>query len=409
MAFQLHITPPRLRTPTRRDCLKKVVAFTGLAGPLMLGLLARPTFAGGLNASTPAPLVSPAGKLRDLAAARGKLFGTLMYHSYGGWNGNRGQISTDPVYRAAEADECNWYVADGDCALQWVQPHFGSAYNYRRPDASNAYAMAHGMSWRAGPLVYDVGTFYLPAWWDKLSAADAQRALLDFITNTVGRYAGRVHCWQVVNEILQLNSAGGVTSHGIANMRNGRVVQKLGAGFYDLAFRAARAADPKAILFINDNTLENNNRSTSVPRRVAMLQLLDGFLARGVPVDAVGLQAHLGLVNSNTNDATLKAFVDAIAARGLKVMVTEMDVNDASAPTDFPSRDARVAEAYARFSNVMAPHPAVIGISTWGMNDRESWLSSFIHRPDGLPLRPLPLDSNYAKKPAYAAIANAFS
>src|SRR4029077_1915598 len=88
---------------------------------------------------------------------------------------------------------------------------------------------------------------------------------------------------------------------------------------------------------------------------------------------------------------------------------TGRDLKHAPAPADFPSRDSRVAEAYARFSNVMAPHPAVIGISTWGMNDGESWLSSFIHRADGLPLRPLPLDSNYAKKPAYAAIANAFS
>jgi endo-1,4-beta-xylanase len=264
------------------------------------------------------------------------------------------------------------------------------------------------MKWRAGPLVYDVGNFYLPEWWDSLSAADAQAVLLNFITNTVSRYAGKVHCWQVVNEILRLNSAGGVTSDGVANLRNGRVVQKLGARFYDLAFSAARAADPKAILFINENTLENNNRSTSIPRRVAMLQLLDGFLARGVPVDAVGLQAHIGLVNSNTNDDTLTAFLDAIAARGLKVMVTEMDVNDSSAPADFPTRDALVAEAYARFLDVMVPHPEVIGVSTWGMNDKESWLSRFVHRADGLSLRPLPLDSNYAKKPSYAAIANAF-
>jgi endo-1,4-beta-xylanase len=397
----------RQRTKTRREYLKKAVT-SALVGPFFLNWLANPTFAGNLIANTYATPQSPAVKLRDLAAAKGKLFGTLMYHSFGGWNGTQGQISTDPIYRAAEVDECNWYVADGDCALRSVQPHSGSAYNYQRSDASNAYAVAHQMKWRAGPLVYDVGTFYLPAWWDRLSAADAQTALLNFITNTVSRYAGKVHCWQVVNEILRLNSAGGVTSNGVANLRNGRVVQKLGAGFYDLAFRAARAADPNAILFINDNTLENNNRSTSIPRRAAMLQLLDGFLARRVPVDAVGLQAHLGLVNSNTNDATLKAFVDAIAARGLKVMVTEMDVNDSSAPADFPSRDALVAEAYARFLNVMVPHSAVIGISTWGMNDKESWLSSFIHRADGLPLRPLPLDSNYAKKPAYTAIANAF-
>lgn len=347
--------------------------------------------------------------LGQLATAKGKLFGALLYNTSRGSTGTLRQISTDPVYAAAEPTECNWYVADPDVAITHIKQHSTFPYDFTIPDASMAYAKAHGMPWRAGGLVYDVGTFYLPSWWDSIAtAAAAEAELINFITAIVTRYKGQVHSWQVINEVLQLP---GVTSDGIANMRNGRVVAKLGASFYVRAFQAAHAADPDAILFINDNTLENNNPNTSVPRRAAMLKFIDKMLSLGAPVHALGMQAHLGPINANTNDATLGQFVTDVASRGLKVMVTELDVNDSTVVGDIPTRDAAVALAYQRFLNVMYPHPAVIGVSTWQLNDLESWLQtpSFNTRADKLPLRPLPLDTSYAKKAAYTAIVNAIA
>jgi endo-1,4-beta-xylanase len=163
------------------------------------------------------------------------------------------------------------------------------------------------------------------------------------------------------------------------------------------------------VLVINDYGMEYDD-STSQARRDSMLALLRRLKQDGVPVGALGIQSHLNASqNSKFNAAKFQAFLQNVSALGLKIYITELDAVDAGLPADVPTRDTRVAQAYSDYLNAALSNPAVTMVVTWGLSDRYTWLSSQSPRPDGLPVRPLPLDSNLQPKPAYNAMLNAFS
>jgi endo-1,4-beta-xylanase len=137
-----------------------------------------------------------------------------------------------------------------------------------------------------------------------------------------------------------------------------------------------------------------------------MLNLLDGLLARGVPVHGIGLEAHLrGDQASVLGDASYEAFLGELERRGMKIFITELDVQDATLPADTGARDQAVAEIYSRFLTASLRQQAVKGVVTWGLSDAFSWIAGYRPRKDALPVRPLPFDANCQPKAAYYAIA----
>ncbi|HEV2098449.1 MAG TPA: endo-1,4-beta-xylanase, partial [Stellaceae bacterium] len=107
-------------------------------------------------------------------------------------------------------------------------------------------------------------------------------------------------------------------------------------------------------------------------------------------------------------------FLAEIAALGLTIQITELDVTDESAPADIPARDQLIADTYRRFLDAALDEPAVKMVVTWGLSDRHSWIvrretNETKWRKDKLPSRPLPFDANLQPKPAYTAIAEAFA
>lgn len=89
-------------------------------------------------------------------------------------------------------------------------------------------------------------------------------------------------------------------------------------------------------------------------------------------------------------------------------MITELDVTDKAYPSDITTRDNLVADRYAEYLSVCLENPDVIAILTWGISDRYTWIETQAKRADGLAVRPLPMDTNFVKKPAYYRIADAF-
>jgi endo-1,4-beta-xylanase len=137
-----------------------------------------------------------------------------------------------------------------------------------------------------------------------------------------------------------------------------------------------------------------------------MLNLLDGLLARGVPIHGIGLESHLrGEQASVLGDASYEAFLGELGRRGMKIFITELDVQDAAFPADAGARDQAVAGIYSRFLTASLRQPAVRGVVTWGLSDAFSWIAGYRPRKDGLPVRPLPFDANCQPKAAYYAIA----
>jgi endo-1,4-beta-xylanase len=183
-------------------------------------------------------------------------------------------------------------------------------------------------------------------------------------------------------------------------------LQSLGPGYIDLAYRTAAAADPAAMLVYNEYGLEGDNLDSSA-RRSAVLKLLSGMKARGVPVHALGMEAHL---NGNAIEtAGLSSFLKQVAALGLKILITELDVEDKNMAANVGSRDATVAGVYQAFLATVLQEPAVEAVLTWGLTDRYTWLSQMAARSDGQSVRPLPLDSSLQPKQALWAMLDAFA
>ena len=96
-------------------------------------------------------------------------------------------------------------------------------------------------------------------------------------------------------------------------------------------------------------------------------------------------------------------FLAELARRGMKIFITELDVQDAMLPADTAVRDRAVAAIYSKFLSASLRQPAVKAIVTWGLADSFTWIGGYRPRQDGLPVRPLPFDANYQPKAAYYA------
>jgi endo-1,4-beta-xylanase len=105
----------------------------------------------------------------------------------------------------------------------------------------------------------------------------------------------------------------------------------------------------------------------------------------------------------------LTSFLKSISDMGLKILVTELDVQDKGLPADPNARDQAIAQSYGTFLNAILQNTNVIVVETWGLSDKYSWLSNHAPRDDGQNVRTLPYDANYQPKSAvYQAIAQAF-
>ncbi len=126
-----------------------------------------------------------------------------------------------------------------------------------------------------------------------------------------GRYAGRIHAWDVVNEVIDndgsYRSTTWVNSVGDGDL----MVQK--------AFQFAGEYAPDAELYYNDFNAWRPAKRDGIMRLVRMLQ------EKGIRIDGVGIQGHWGL-NYPKNEY-IEAAIDSFATLGVKVMITEMDID----------------------------------------------------------------------------------
>ncbi|KAG5718984.1 Endo-1,4-beta-xylanase [Termitomyces sp. T112] len=191
--------------------------------------------------------------------------------------------------------------------------------------------------------------------------------------------------WDVLNEIL--NDDG--------TFRQSVFFTTTGTSFIQTALHAARAADPGAKLYINDFNIEGMGAKST-----AMVNLVKSLQAQGVPIDGIGVQAHLIV---GEVPPTLQANLAQFAALGVEVAITELDVR-----MTLPATPALLAQQQKDYQTVVAACRAVsgcIGITIWDWTDKYSWV------PGAFPGQgaACPWDANLVKKPAYAGIVAALS
>lgn len=324
------------------------------------------------------------GSLAGIARKHGRVFGTAVGPL----------IETSPDYGRLVTAECGVVVPEYELKWRHVAPT-PATYDFAAVDRRLAFAESNGLGFRGHTLVWHEA---LPRWFDEIVGTDnAAACLTAHIRTVVGRYAGRIHSWDVVNEAVDPAEPDG--------LRRTPWRRLIGPDYVRLAYETAAAADPRAKLVYNDYGLVV---SATDAKRDATLRLLERLLARGVPVHALGLQCHLQ-VGTRLDEARVRRFCADIAGLGLEIMVTELDVADRRAPADIDARDGAVAEVYRTFLGCLLEQPATSTVLTWGLSDIHSWLQTYQPRADGLPCRVLPYDQRLRRKPAWNAIAGALA
>lgn len=341
--------------------------------------------------------------LDTLAKARGMRFGSAL------GLGKPGTLEggfADPAYRTLIAAQCGLIVPENDMKWGVLRPS-ADQFDFAPADRLVAWAKAHNLGVRGHNLLWQHPR-WTPEW---LTAHDfgsqprvaGEKMLTEHVTKVAGRYADVVHSFDVVNEAIDEKT--GTLRETSLSRAIGGTIETIA-----LAFHAARQAAPRAQLVYNDYM---SWAASSALHRAAVLKLLGELKARNVPVDALGIQGHIG--SNGAGVATTlgrqteewRSFLDAVTAMGFGLLITEFDVNDKGLPADIAVRDQAVGELAGAYLDVTLSHPQVDTLMCWGLSDRYSWLQGTSPRADGLPKRPLPYDTAMRAKPLRDAVAGA--
>jgi endo-1,4-beta-xylanase len=301
--------------------------------------------------------------------------------------------------------------------LKWEAVHpQPTTYDFAPADRYVAFGEANGMFVIGHTLVWHSQT---PRWVfqdadGKPLTRDALLARMqDHIATVVGRYKGRIKGWDVVNEALNEDGT----------LRASPWKTIIGDDYIVKAFEFAHAADPAAELYYNDYNLEN------AAKRNGAVELVKRLKAAGVTITAVGSQTHdkLWLASPAKHDTT----IGALGALGVKVNITEFDVDVLPPATRNRTADVSLsvrqqaganaanpyaaglpdsvqqalAKRYADFFRVFVKHRAVVDrVTFWGVGDGDSWLNDWPMR--GRTSYPLLFDRQDLPKPAFDSVMN---
>lgn len=346
-------------------------------------------------ASLPADTQKLRGKnsLKDHAHRHGIIAGAaVVVHS----------LQNDPALRQLTAEQYGILVPESELKWKALRPA-EDRFDFEQSDALFAFAAQHHMLMRGHTLVWHQS---VPEWLEKGAAnLDVRQLLVQHIQTVVGRYRGRVHSWDVVNEAILPKDK------QVDGLRKSFWFEHIGPDYIELAFRTAREADPHARLTYNDYGVEYDN-DEDAERRELILTLLQRLRDRNVPLQAVGIQSHIKARSPDSIGKGLTEFIDRVSRMGLEVYLTEMDVNeDDLAYNDVERRDKTIAETYAKYLKVALANPAVKLMLTWGISDRRTWLNdgpTHHRKQPNRPQRSLPFDQDYHPKLAYFAIRDSF-
>lgn len=294
-----------------------------------------------------------------------------------------------------------------------LQPEPGR-YDFATADAFVEFAtrsglrvVGHCLCWHAQSPAW----FYAPG----MDRRSALAQLATHLQTVAGRYGGRIQGWDVVNEAI-LDRTGGKGDF----LRDTPALRAIGEDYVERAFELAREADPDAELYYNDYNIELPDK------RERTLRLIDRLLTSGARLDGIGIQGHWQLDKVPFEE--IRAAISAYRGLGLKVMITELDLDvvdrpDAGAdpaahraysPQEDVYRDGcpeavlqRQAEQYAQLFEIFAELPgAVSRVTFWGLHDGGSWLNYW---PGKRTNHPLLFDRAGAPKPAFAGVMEAAS
>jgi len=284
-------------------------------------------------------------------------------------------------------------------------------YNFEPADRFVEFGEKNGMHMVGHTLVWHS---QVPDWVFKDEEGNFldREALLermrDHIHTVVGRYKGRFHAWDVVNEAL--NDDG--------TLRETHWYNIIGKDYLVKAFQYAHEADPDAELLYNDYSLENPAKREGAVRLIQYLQ------ENGAPVTGIGTQGHWHIPSPSLEE--IEKTITDFAALGIDVMVTELDIDVLPAAWNYSGADIsmvagmedgldpyteglpddvqqELADRYREIFELFLKHRDVITrVSFWGVTDGDNWKNNFPVR--GRTNHPLLFDRDWQPKPAYYSV-----
>lgn len=314
--------------------------------------------------------------------------------------------------RAAALIKAQFNTISPENVLKWESVHprpdgydFSAADQYVSfGERNHMFVIGHNLVWHS----------QVPAWVfrDDKGAPLGRDALLerlhDHIRTVVGRYKGRIGGWDVVNEAL--NDDG--------TLRQSNWYKIIGEDYLAKAFQFAHEADPAAELYYNDYSLENP------AKRKGAVELIRKLKAQGVPITAIGSQEHDHMETPTTAD--IDTTIAAFAAAGVKVCITELDVDVLPRATRQTGADVslrvegqagmnpyanglpdaiqqQLAKRYADLFAVFWKYRGTVTrVTLWGVSDGDSWLNNW--PTQGRTNYPLLFDRQGKPKPAFDAV-----
>lgn len=350
-----------------------------LAGALAAALVAAGVASGpAAQAGEQAGQLSQSGRfghhatLADLAQRHGRYFGSATDNPE----------LTDPAYVQLLGHEFDMITPGNGMKWYATEPRQG-VFDFTKGDEIVALARANHQQVRGHTLVWHS---QLPGWltggtW----TPDELRAVLkNHIQTEVRHYRGQLYAWDVVNEAFNEDGS----------YRENIFYKTLGPGYIADALRWARQADPKVKLYLNDYNIEAVG-----PKSDAYYTLAKQLKAQGVPLDGIGLQAHLALQYGYPD--TLEDNLRRFAKLGLDTALTEVDVRMILPATD--ALLAQQADWYGKLTSACLAVRRCVGITIWDYTDRFSWIPSTFPGQGAA----LPWDEQLKPKPAYFALRNA--
>jgi GH35 family endo-1,4-beta-xylanase len=294
--------------------------------PLSTGMASGPA---GVSSLAPSGPLTGGPSLKNNAAQSGMFVGTAVSPK---------QLD-DPELMSRLSQQFG--VMTSENSMKWSEL---DAKGYDEADNMVAKADEYGMKVRGHTLVWHQ---QMPDRINNMSAAQVEQEMTSHISDTLQHFGNKVGTWDVVNEAFADGGNGGYRDSAFSRAMGGQ-------GFIDKAFLAARQAAPNAELVLNDYNIETLN-----PKSDQLYEAVKSMKERGIPIDAVGMQAHVAVGQDlSSMAANIKRFTDL----GVNVQITEFDVKGGDA-----AAKAQVAhEAFAA-----AKEGGASGFVFWGYRDAD--------------------------------------
>lgn len=303
----------------------------------------------------------------------------------------------------------NSIVAENVMKSSRIQPREGE-YNFALADKFVQFGEQNELHIHGHTLIWHSQApdwFFVNDEGKTVTSEVLKQRMKDHIYTVVGRYKGRVHSWDVVNEAIEDDGS----------YRQSKFYEILGEDFVKLAFQYAHEVDPEAELYYNDYSMANPRKRAGVVEMVKQLQ------KEGVPVHGIGMQGHIGLNHPNLNE--FEKSIEAFGALG-KVVISELDLSVLPSPwgdagaeisqnfeyenkmNPFPDRlpeevEQQFTRRYVEFFELFLEHQDKISrVTLWGVNDGNSWKNNWPVR--GRTDYPLLFDRQNKAKPVVKEI-----